>query len=98
MENDFLTLSQAAKCFPRPPSTTTLWRWCARGVKGGIRLRTTSIGGRVYIDRAAIQEFIQRCTEASHIAPPSIPKGNRSVRSVAEREAAMKRAEAILDS
>ena len=90
--NELLTLSEAAKAIPGKPSLVTLWRWVHKGVKNGARLRAIRIGGRRYIPRDAIAEFIEACS-AIDVAEPA----KRPTRTDKERAAAIKRAEAILD-
>ena len=50
------TLTQAAKLFPDRPSTTTMWRWTTKGVRGRI-LETVTLGGKVYTSLEALQRF-----------------------------------------
>jgi len=52
-----LTMHSAAAEFPNPPSQTTLYRWATDGIRG-VKLRTIRVGGRKFISREAIEEFI----------------------------------------
>ena len=76
--DDYLTLPQAAKLFPgtkpgKRVSTDTVWRWCTRGVCGGVRLRSVMIGGRRFTTRAWLDDFIAARTEATD-GPLPIPQ------------------------
>lgn len=69
IENDGLTLAQAARSCPggaRNPST--LWRWARDGVKVGgrhIRLEVLLLGKRRYLtSSAALRRFFVALTEA----------------------------------
>ena len=44
----------------RIPATSTMWRWCLKGVRGGIRLESFRVGGTTYVTPAAIERFIER--------------------------------------
>ena len=59
-----LTLAEAARLLPKRPNPATLWRWRTRGVRG-VRLKTSLIGGRRYVTRAALQQFIEAVTAAA---------------------------------
>ncbi len=58
-----LSLTDAAKALPpidgRRPHTSTLWRWCRKGVRG-IRLEHVRLGNRVCTSREALVRFSQR--------------------------------------
>jgi hypothetical protein len=70
--NDLLTetivyLGPATKFFPRDergraPSSSTLWRWRTRGIRG-VRLETARLGGRVVTSVEAIRRFMRRLSE-----------------------------------
>ena len=59
-----LSLAQAAKRFPMPPSPQTLWRWRTRGVNG-VRLACVKCGKRWYTTDAAIETFLAEQTVAA---------------------------------
>jgi Protein of unknown function (DUF1580) len=68
-----LSLAEAARLLPKRPNPATLWRWRKKGVRG-VRLQTILIGGRRYVTRAALQQFIEAVTAAaSASAEPSLP-------------------------
>src|SRR5262245_20383235 len=60
----FLPLAEAAKLLPgrRPGkriSVGTLWRWCQRGFRHGVRLKSVLIGGQRCTTREWLQDFIK---------------------------------------
>jgi len=62
--DDLLPLTTAAKLLPKnsqgkSPSIQTLRRWSKRGSRG-VLLETTFVGGRAYLSRRAIVDFIAR--------------------------------------
>jgi Protein of unknown function (DUF1580) len=59
-----ITLAEAARLLPKRPNPATLWRWRTKGVRG-VRLKTSMIGGRRYVTRAALQQFIEAVTAAA---------------------------------
>ena len=61
LNEEVLSLSQAARCLPRlrkgrPVNTSTLWRWSTIGFHG-IRLETAKLGGRNVTSREALNRF-----------------------------------------
>jgi hypothetical protein len=56
-ESELLTLPEAARSLPGKPHPCTLWRWRSKGIRG-VRLRSTVIGGRCYVTRQALAEFV----------------------------------------
>lgn len=63
LETGALPLSGAAKLFPgqqpgKKVSIDTLWRWCMRGLRNGVRLKSVLIGGRRYTTKQWVMEFI----------------------------------------
>lgn len=94
--NDFLTLSEASREIPGKPSLVTLWRWCSKGVKKGVRLESVCVGGKRMIHRDAIASFLRACTEAG--APKQCNQAAMTpARTAKQRAASIKAAEAILD-
>ena len=72
-DDPLLTLPEVAALMPRRSggkkmSTSTLWRWAKRGSRG-VFLRTVAVGGRVYVPRSAIEDFI-----AQRSAVRSVPQ------------------------
>jgi len=51
----------------RVPATSTMWRWCLKGVRGGIRLECFRVGGTTYVTPAAIRRFIERTSSATAV-------------------------------
>ncbi len=64
-----LTLSQAAKLLPEPPSPVTMWRWTSKGVNGGIRLATVKCGSKSLTSKEALNAFINAQTAANQPSP-----------------------------
>lgn len=69
-EVEYLPLSAAAKLLPgrragRRISIQTVWRWCTKGVRNGIRLRSVMIGGQRCTTREWIEEFIEAVSSAT---------------------------------
>jgi hypothetical protein len=52
----------------RVPATSTMWRWCLKGVRGGIRLESFRVGGTTYVTPAMIQRFIEATSSSSKAA------------------------------
>lgn len=64
LSETLLFLGQASRRFPRDergraPSTTTLWRWRTKGIRG-VRLEAARVGGRVVTSLEAIRRFLER--------------------------------------
>jgi hypothetical protein len=76
-----LPLAEAARLLPKRPNPATLWRWRTKGVRG-VRLKTSMIGGRRYVTRAALREFNEAVTAAASRNAEKVP---------AEREPVTKR-------
>ena len=67
--NEYLTLTEAAKLVPgRKPgkgvSEGTVWRWCMRGIRNGIRLRSAMVGGHRCTTRQWLREFIEALNQS----------------------------------
>jgi hypothetical protein len=88
LEREALTLAAAAKLFPgRKPgkkvSIDTIWRWCMRGLRNGVRLKSVLIGGQRYTTKQWIKEFIEAMTDgaepgAASTLPVRTPNQKRS--------------------
>jgi hypothetical protein len=61
---ELMSISEASRLLPNNPGPETIWRWRTKGIRG-IRLQTVLIGGRRFVTRKAIEEFIERLTEAA---------------------------------
>jgi hypothetical protein len=80
-DSDLLTLAELAKKLPgRKPgkciAASTLWRWCVKGVKGH-RMPSIALGGTRATTLAAAQQFIDRLTELSAGAAPTVTASQR---------------------
>ena len=64
-DEDLFGLSDAARVVPkfegRRVHTSTLWRWCKRGLRG-VRLEYLRIGDRICTSRPALGRFYERLT------------------------------------
>ena len=58
------------------PHPGTVFRWITKGLRGGIKLETSMVGGRRYTTHEALQRFIERTTTraAGVSAPPQTAK------------------------
>jgi hypothetical protein len=89
LSDELLTLPQAAALFPRrrggsKVSTSTLWRWYARGSRG-VRLEVARVGGQVYTSRDAIRDFVTARSVAGGAPVPQAPAAStRSRRAMKE--------------
>jgi hypothetical protein len=59
---DLKPVSELAKQLPVPPSSATLWRWHAIGIRG-VKLDTVRIGGRRYTSHEAFNDFVRATNE-----------------------------------
>lgn len=50
------------------PSPATVWRWCKRGVRGGVKLEAVNVSGSWHTTAEAFAEFLRRQT-AQALAP-----------------------------
>jgi hypothetical protein len=78
-EDQYLPLPRAAKLLPpnnngKAPSIQTLRRWAKRGSRN-VRLELTFFGGRVYVSRQALLDFIAK----RNAAPRQITETSPSV-------------------
>ena len=65
LNDELISLSEAARRLPNQPSPATFWRWHRRGVNG-VRLEIVRIGGRIYTTSGAWQEFVRKSTDAGN--------------------------------
>lgn len=54
----FLTIAQVASGLPCSVTPSCISRWIHHGV-GGRKLRATKVGGRLYVDSADLEAFIE---------------------------------------
>ena len=59
-----MTLTQVAK--ELDVSVSTAWRWVTRGVKGR-RLKSFLVGGRRFVTRRALNEFLRTSDESADV-------------------------------
>jgi hypothetical protein len=95
----WLSLAQAARRFPpyradRPVNSSTIWRWCRKGVKvpglGKVHLECVRISGRWLTSVEAISRFV-----AAQTPSMDLPAG--TTRSPAQRRSQSERAARELD-
>jgi hypothetical protein len=72
-----LSLAEAARTLPGRPDPSTLWRWRTRGIRGS-RLSTVLVGGRRFVSRQALTDFVERLTKATDPQPESLARSERS--------------------
>ena len=62
-DNDLVSLNVARGWLPRTHgnkiSLDTLYRWCQKGLKNGVRLEAVKIGSRWYTTRKWVQDFVR---------------------------------------
>ena len=61
----------AKKRTGKRPSPATVWRWCRKGVKGGIKLTAVYASGYWQTTDAAFDEFLARQTNYALTPDPS---------------------------
>jgi hypothetical protein len=78
-DSDLVSLNVARDWLPRTRgrkiSLDTLYRWCQKGLKNGVRLEAVKIGSRWYTTRKWVQDFVKAgkpSLEAGNPAGPSI--------------------------
>ena len=93
--DDLVAISELPRLLPRRHgkrlNLATLYRWVSRGV-GGSRLPTLRVGGRLYVHRQQLSEFLERLnagrSSAGTTTPTVTSQANRSrARSIADAEA-----------
>lgn len=102
--SDLLTLPEACALLGRGgkrPSTTTIWRWCRKGVQG-VRLEHVRLGRELRVTAAALNDFGRRLAEVDRPAPPATtaptprpPSAAKRAREIADAKATL-REEGIL--
>ena len=83
---DLVPIRQAREELPGRPSASTLNRWFKTGVRG-VLLKTVMVGGRRFVSRDDLEDFIARTTAAADGSP-------MPVRSPSKRERDIQRARA----
>ena len=87
---DLMSVEKAVKIIPSRPHTGTVIRWSTRGV-GGVKLQTVRVGGRRFVSRRALMEFVSALTE-------KVDGGIASVATKSSRRRNIEAAERELDS
>jgi len=68
--SDLMTLGQAARLVPttngKTVSTTSLWRWCSKGVNG-CKLKHYRFGKRICVTAADLLDFGRQVAEAREV-------------------------------
>ena len=104
-QEELLSLSESCAALPRidgkRPHTSTIWRWCRKGVRG-VRLEHVRLGHRICTSRAALNRFANALAVAdsassssSNANTPTVPTPtpeNQRARAVAEAEASLEEA------
>ncbi|NOT02348.1 MAG: DUF1580 domain-containing protein [Phycisphaerales bacterium] len=101
-ETDYLSLNEAAAASPGRPHTSSVWRWCRKGVRARngttVKLPCVRAGGRVFILRDALQTFFAAVADADaeHFDRPTKPSPSvphNGTRNAARREREIQAAE-----
>ena len=104
-QEELLSLSEACSSLPRidgkSPHSSTVWRWCRKGVRG-VRLEYVRLGHRICTSREALNRFanalaradvtvsVSSGTESPSYSSPT-PQKHRA-RAIADAEAALEEA------
>jgi len=96
LETDKLvTLAQAADFLPklggRRIHTTSIWRWCRKGVRG-VKLEHAIIGSRIITSVQALNRFVNALSEAP------MPERHRTHKPRMRRRTEKQRARAIAEA
>lgn len=95
-----LSLADAAQTVPAPdgkhPATSTLWRWCRRGVRG-VRLEYVRIGRRIFTSRESLTRFANRLAQRDAAEEEVAGGVVTPPRTTRQRQRDLKRTEAELD-
>jgi hypothetical protein len=89
---EYLTLIEAARLLPgRKPgkgvSEPTIWRWCLKGLRNGVRLKSEMIGGHRCTTKAWLQEFIETLNGSQGGTTDPQPRNSDQRRRASERAA-----------
>jgi len=102
--DELITMTDAANLAPNRPCSSTVWRWCRKGVKARngqqIRLQHVRMGGQVFTSRNRLDAFGAQLAEAdaayfeqqASLAGSTMPVRTRA-QPASEREAAIEEAE-----
>jgi hypothetical protein len=90
-----LTPTEAAKRLPNRPHTSSIWRWCRRGVRG-VRLEYVRVGSKIFTTSAALNRLVNALAAADeHQSATAIPTTKPST--PAAREKSIQRACELLN-
>lgn len=89
LNENVISLTEAANTSPLRPHVSTVFRWIQRGVCG-IKLESAMLGGRRVTSREAIQRFSDRVSAARRSGGDDSPPKRRTER---QKQAAIERAE-----
>ncbi|HMO13032.1 MAG TPA: DUF1580 domain-containing protein [Pirellulaceae bacterium] len=74
LDQELLSIKQAAKLIPSKPHAATLFRWMTKGSRGH-KLQSWLVGGQRFTTALAIEEFIGKLSGGS--APSGQPSKSR---------------------
>jgi hypothetical protein len=103
LEQEGLTLTEATKVLPgRVPgkriTVSTLWRWCMKGLRNGMRLRSVLVGGQRLTTRRWLQEFIEARTAEAEPEGQIAPRIRTPTQRERDSERARRELEALWNS
>jgi hypothetical protein len=75
--SSIISLEQATNLLPKPPSRSTLWRWCTRGVNG-VKLVTFKVGQRRVTTVNHFLQFIGEMSGINSLGAPDPPAPSNS--------------------
>jgi hypothetical protein len=93
VEQNYLSLSEAARIAPGKPHKASIWRWCRKGVKARtgdvVKLRHVRAGGKVFTRADWLEQFLAElvATDQEHFDRPAEPQAKpANARHLARRE------------
>ncbi len=97
-----ISLTAAARNLPKidgkRPHTSTIWRWCRRGIRG-VRLEYAKVGGRIVTTSRCLNEFAARLAAADDPPTrPAFPAPTPRKRTEAQRQRDIAKAERELSA
>jgi len=81
-QNEFITMSEAAKLLRGRPSIVSLWRWRVRGV-AGVKLQYVTVGKLPLTTREWLREFIIESSKAKQARQAEVVETTRYADAVA---------------
>ena len=68
MQDNHISLSEAAQRSPGRPSSNAVWRWCRRGIKSRtgqrVKLNHIRVGGKIYTTPESLAQFFSEVAQA----------------------------------